>query len=123
VKAEIRQTVADALRAIPELNGNMHAYPPDALAPPVAYVETCELDAGENGTLQRLPVTVQVVFVADGQSMAARQRLDAATDQAWRALKRAGFRPQADRNETVTNGPNVVYPAERLTALGLTECP
>lgn len=118
---ERRQAMAEALRPIPELMGNVHAYKPDALAPPVGYVDHAGVTR-DGHTMRTLELQAEIVLVADGLTMAARQRLDEAGAQAWLALGRVGCTPQTMVDETIGNGPNVTYAAVRLTVTTATEC-
>lgn len=118
---ERRTAMADALAALPELNGNAHPYKPDALAPPVGYVDRVRV-VRDGATLRTLSLQAEVVLVADGQSMAARQRLDEAGAHAWLALGRIGCTAQSVVDETLGDLPTPTYPALRLTVTTPTEC-
>jgi hypothetical protein len=122
VIVERRQAMADALGTVAELAGNVHPYKPDALAPPVGYVDHVQVT--RNGpTLRTLSLTAEIVFVADGLTMAARQLLDGAAAHAWTALIRAGCTPQSTVDGTLSDlpsGPD--YAAVRMTVTTPTDC-
>lgn len=115
---ERREALADALRLVTELDGNVHEYTPDALAPPVAYIDGIVI-VREGGTLRTLQLLAEILIVADGHSTQARRVLDDAGHRAWVALTREST-PQSMSTELVGDGPT--YPAIRIIVNTSTSC-
>lgn len=118
--ADRREAIAAAIAAgAPGLAGNVHAWPPDVIAPPVAWVDRCQLNR-DRPTLTTLSFTATVVIVADGTDRAARMALDDNALDAWVAVGKADCTGESAADDTVpastVGGTTVVpvYPAVRL---------
>jgi hypothetical protein len=119
--ADVRQAIADVLRAAIPAVVHVNAYQPTPVVRPSIWVDRCTIDAegGPGSTMSAPYMSVEVLIVADGDKDTQKRALDEYVETAWRALCGSNkFGVQSAEPDSFED--TVSYPAYRITVTAYT---